>query len=135
VPVLLKEAQDGGAVITAVTIVTPTLTRILTLSARDFCTRISAGWCKCDSYWRHDILTDNHPSFKQNPKRIGRSDITDLNEDPVVVWQHRNYLKSVIVMALALPTVVCGLGWNDWLGGFVSLASSRCIHIFLLTSS
>jgi stearoyl-CoA desaturase (delta-9 desaturase) len=32
--------------------------------------------------------------FKQNPKRIGRTDITDLNEDPVVIWQHRNYLVS-----------------------------------------
>lgn len=25
--------------------------------------------------------------MKQNPKRIGRTDISDLNEDPVVVWQ------------------------------------------------
>lgn len=32
--------------------------------------------------------------MKQNPKRIGRSDITDLNEDPIVVWQHVNYLVS-----------------------------------------
>lgn len=32
--------------------------------------------------------------MKQNPKRIGRSDITDLNEDPVVVWQHVHYLVS-----------------------------------------
>ncbi|KAH7124771.1 hypothetical protein EDB81DRAFT_912059 [Dactylonectria macrodidyma] len=44
--------------------------------------------------------------FKQNPKRQGRTDITDLNEDPIVVWQYRNYLKCVIFMA-------------DWLGGFV----------------
>lgn len=57
--------------------------------------------------------------MKQNPKRIGRTDITDLNEDPVVVWQHTHYLKSVIAMALVLPTVVCGLGWGDWMGGFV----------------
>lgn len=34
--------------------------------------------------------------MKQNPKRIGRSDITDLNEDPIVVWQHVNYLVSLI---------------------------------------
>ena len=27
--------------------------------------------------------------MKQNPKRIGRTDISDLNEDPVVVWQHK----------------------------------------------
>jgi stearoyl-CoA desaturase (delta-9 desaturase) len=28
--------------------------------------------------------------MKQNPKRIGRTDISDLNDDPVVVWQHRH---------------------------------------------
>ncbi|KAH7137670.1 hypothetical protein EDB81DRAFT_724730, partial [Dactylonectria macrodidyma] len=57
--------------------------------------------------------------FKQNPKRQGRTDITDLNEDPIVVWQHRNYLKCVIFMAFVLPTIVAGFGWSDWLGGFV----------------
>ncbi|EEU33459.1 uncharacterized protein NECHADRAFT_73308 [Fusarium vanettenii 77-13-4] len=57
--------------------------------------------------------------FKQNPKRQGRADITDLNEDPIVAWQHRNYFKCVIFMALVLPTIVAGFGWSDWLGGFV----------------
>lgn len=28
--------------------------------------------------------------MKQNPKRIGRTDISDLNDDPIVVWQHKN---------------------------------------------
>ncbi|KAL8930206.1 MAG: hypothetical protein Q9208_000823 [Pyrenodesmia sp. 3 TL-2023] len=57
--------------------------------------------------------------MKQNPKRIGRTDISDLNEDPVVVWQHRNYLSIVLFMGLIFPTLVCGLGWGDWLGGLV----------------
>lgn len=57
--------------------------------------------------------------MKQNPRRIGRTDITDLNEDPVVVWQHRNYLKCVVTMALIVPTLVCGLGWGDYAGGFI----------------
>ena len=57
--------------------------------------------------------------MKQNPKRIGRTDISDLNEDPVVVWQHRNYLKVVLFMGLIFPTLACGLGWGDWFGGFI----------------
>jgi stearoyl-CoA desaturase (delta-9 desaturase) len=57
--------------------------------------------------------------MKQNPRRIGRTDITDLNDDAVVVWQHRNYIKSVIFMALIVPTLVCGLGWGDFLGGII----------------
>ena len=46
-------------------------------------------------------------------------DISDLNEDPVVVWQHKNYLSVVIFMGLIFPMLVCGLGWGDWLGGLV----------------
>lgn len=57
--------------------------------------------------------------MKQNPRRIGRTDITDLNDDAVVVWQHRNYLKSVVTMALIVPTLICGFGWGDFAGGFV----------------
>ncbi|KAH9439062.1 stearoyl-CoA 9-desaturase [Pyricularia oryzae] len=57
--------------------------------------------------------------LKQNPKKQGRTDITDLNEDPVVVWQHRNFLKCVIFMALVFPTLVAGLGWGDYWGGFI----------------
>ena len=57
--------------------------------------------------------------MKQNPKRIGRTDISDLNEDPVVVWQHKNYLKVVLFMGLIFPTIACGLMWNDWKGGFI----------------
>lgn len=57
--------------------------------------------------------------IKQNPKRGGRTDITDLNEDPVVVFQHKHFVKCVIFMALVFPTLVAGLGWGDWLGGYI----------------
>jgi stearoyl-CoA desaturase (delta-9 desaturase) len=67
--------------------------------------------------------------FKQNPKKMGRTDITDLNEDPVVVWQHRNFLKCVLVMGLIFPMVVCGLGWGDWLGGFVYAGILRIFFV------
>ncbi|KAH7118253.1 hypothetical protein B0J13DRAFT_613139 [Dactylonectria estremocensis] len=67
--------------------------------------------------------------FKQNPKRQGRTDIADLNEDPIVVWQHRNYLKCVIFMAFVLPTIVAGFGWSDWLGGFVYVGILRICFV------
>lgn len=56
--------------------------------------------------------------IKQNPKSIGRADVSDLDDDPIVRWQHRHYLTVVIVMGLAFPTLVAGI-WNDWLGGFL----------------
>ena len=57
--------------------------------------------------------------FKQDPKRKGRTDISDLNECPIVVWQHKNYLKCVLVMAILFPMAFCGYFFNDILGGFV----------------
>ena len=57
--------------------------------------------------------------MKQNPKRRGRTDISDLNADPVVVWQHRNYIKVVLTMSVLVPMSVAGVGWGDWWGGFV----------------
>ncbi|CAI4210545.1 unnamed protein product [Parascedosporium putredinis] len=67
--------------------------------------------------------------FKQDPKRIGRTDITDLNECPVVVWQHRNFLKCVIAMGLVFPMAVCGLFFNDWLGGFIYAGILRIFFV------
>ncbi|KAG0135002.1 hypothetical protein HOY82DRAFT_176055 [Tuber indicum] len=67
--------------------------------------------------------------LKQNPKRIGRTDISDLNEDPVVVWQHKNYLAVVIFMGLVFPSFVSGLGWGDWVGGFVYAGILRIFFV------
>lgn len=67
--------------------------------------------------------------IKQNPKRIGRTDISDLNDDPVVVWQHRNYIKTVIFMGMILPCLVTGLGWGDWMGGFIYAGIVRIFFV------
>ncbi|KAM0716172.1 hypothetical protein Q7P37_008686 [Cladosporium fusiforme] len=56
--------------------------------------------------------------MKQNPKNIGRADVSDLDDDPIVRWQHKHYLLVVTTMALVFPTLVAGL-WGDWLGGFL----------------
>lgn len=67
--------------------------------------------------------------LKQNPKRIGRTDISDLNEDPVIVWQHKNYLKCAIVMGFLFPTLVAGLGWGDWAGGIIYAGILRIFFV------
>ncbi|KAF2002349.1 hypothetical protein P154DRAFT_431397 [Amniculicola lignicola CBS 123094] len=67
--------------------------------------------------------------MKQNPKRIGRTDISDLNEDPVVVWQHRHYLKVVLFMGLIFPTLVAGIGWGDWMGGYIYAGILRIFFV------
>ncbi|KAK2591275.1 stearoyl-CoA 9-desaturase [Conoideocrella luteorostrata] len=67
--------------------------------------------------------------MKQNPKSIGRADITDLNEDPIVVWQHQHYIKAVLFMGLVFPTLVCGFGWGDWAGGFIYAGILRATFV------
>ena len=67
--------------------------------------------------------------IKQDPKRIGRTDIADLNADPIVRFQHRYYLFVMLLMGFALPTIVAGLGWNDWRGGFYIAAVCRLVFV------
>ena len=67
--------------------------------------------------------------MKQNPKRIGRTDISDLNEDSVVRLQHKHYLSFVFTFGLALPWLVAGLGWGDWKGGIIYAGILRIFFV------
>ncbi len=57
--------------------------------------------------------------LKQDSRKIGRVDITDLNHDPVVNWQHRHYISVAMFMAFIFPCLVAGIGWGDWKGGLI----------------
>jgi len=67
--------------------------------------------------------------LKQNPTRLGRCDISDLNGDAVVVWQHKHYVEIVLFMGLVVPSAVCGLGWGDWCGGLVYAGILRLFFV------
>jgi stearoyl-CoA desaturase (delta-9 desaturase) len=67
--------------------------------------------------------------MKQNPKRIGRTDISDLNENPIVVWQHKNYKSVALIMGLIFPSMVAGIFWNDWVGGLVYAGILRVFFV------
>ena len=67
--------------------------------------------------------------MKQNPKRIGRTDISDLNDDAIVVFQHRHYVKCALFMGVFFPAVVSGLVWNDWAGGIVYAGILRVFFV------
>ncbi|KAI9722492.1 MAG: stearoyl-CoA 9-desaturase [Chrysothrix sp. TS-e1954] len=56
--------------------------------------------------------------MKQNPRRIGRTDISDLNDSWVVRQQHKHYLALVLFAGLGLPCLVSAL-WGDAFGGFI----------------
>ncbi|KAE9378392.1 hypothetical protein N431DRAFT_329878 [Stipitochalara longipes BDJ] len=57
--------------------------------------------------------------LKQDPKSIGRVDISDLNHDPVVMFQHRYFVPIALSMAFLFPCLVAGLGWGDFWGGLI----------------
>jgi len=44
---------------------------------------------------------------------MGGINISDLNEDLVVVWQQKHYLQVILLMGLMVPTLVTGLLWDD----------------------
>lgn len=33
---------------------------------------------------------------KQNPEKNGHAEVTDLDRDPIVTWQHRHYRQSLL---------------------------------------
>ncbi|EMR09776.1 hypothetical protein PNEG_01960 [Pneumocystis murina B123] len=66
---------------------------------------------------------------RQNPKKVGYSDISDLKADSVVMWQHKNYLKIMIIMGFLFPMFVAGLGWKDWRGGFFFSGICRLVFV------
>lgn len=57
--------------------------------------------------------------------RPGHADISDLQKNDIVQWQHRHYFALIAAVGYALPTVVAGLGWGDWWGGWFYAAMMR----------
>ncbi|KAJ3097604.1 hypothetical protein HDU97_004732 [Phlyctochytrium planicorne] len=66
---------------------------------------------------------------KQDKNTIGKVDISDLNRDPMIIWQHKNYLSIAGFMAFVLPTLVAGLGWGDWAGGYFYAGVLRLVFV------
>ena len=67
--------------------------------------------------------------FKQDPKEVGRADIEDLNNDPMIVFQHNYYSFIVIFASIALPTLIAGFGWGDFAGGYYYAALARIVLV------
>ncbi|KAF9892705.1 hypothetical protein FE257_001107 [Aspergillus nanangensis] len=44
-------------------------------------------------------------------------DMSDLDNDPVVVWQDRWYYPLSVFMCCGLPVILPGVVWGDWHGG------------------
>ncbi|KAE8161910.1 hypothetical protein BDV40DRAFT_300838 [Aspergillus tamarii] len=54
-------------------------------------------------------------------------DISDLENDPVVVWQDRYYYPLSLLACFGLPTMIPWLGWADWRGGLYFAGLCRMV--------
>jgi len=73
-----------------------------------------------DPYNAHRGLYWSHVGWMMiKPRRKpGVADISDLNKNGVVRWQHKYYLWLIALMAFVVPTVIPWLGWDDARGGY-----------------
>jgi stearoyl-CoA desaturase (delta-9 desaturase) len=66
---------------------------------------------------------------KQDPHKIGRADISDLNKNPLLRFQHRYYVWLALFWGFIFPTLVAGYGWGDFRGGFFFAAVARLVFV------
>jgi stearoyl-CoA desaturase (delta-9 desaturase) len=45
--------------------------------------------------------------------------MSDLDSDPIVAFQHKYYLPLALLNGIILPALIAHFGWNDFLGGFL----------------
>ncbi|EJD54738.1 hypothetical protein AURDEDRAFT_110242 [Auricularia subglabra TFB-10046 SS5] len=84
-----------------------------------------------DPYSAHKGLLWSHIGWVVlKPRRKpGVADVSDLSKNPIVAWQHRNYVHLLVFMGLLLPMLVAGLGWGDWWGGFFFAGAARLTFV------
>lgn len=73
-----------------------------------------------DPYGAHRGLWWSHLGWMLTKPHIrpGPADTSDLKQNRVVAWQHKWFFLLVLLFGLIVPTVVPGLFWDDWWGGF-----------------
>ena len=62
-------------------------------------------------------------------RKPGVADISDLSKNEVVRWQHRWYISLLLTFGLGVPTVIPGLLWGDWKGGYFFAGIARLVFV------
>lgn len=84
-----------------------------------------------DPYGAHNGLLWSHLGWMiVKPRRKpGVADISDLRKNSVIKFQHKFYIPLILLTGFVFPTVVAGLGWGDWRGGFFFAAICRLVFV------
>ncbi|KAJ1301935.1 hypothetical protein OPQ81_000774 [Rhizoctonia solani] len=62
-------------------------------------------------------------------RKPGVADVSDLAKNKVAQWQHRWYLWLMLTMSFGIPTVIPGLFWGDWRGGYFYAGVARLCFV------
>lgn len=71
--------------------------------------------------------------LKQDSRRSGRVDISDLNAHRGVMFQHKNYLSVALFFGFVFPLAVGTLGWGDFWGSLVYACFARMFFVHQAT--
>ncbi|KAI9323216.1 stearoyl-CoA desaturase [Dichotomocladium elegans] len=85
-----------------------------------------------DPYSAHRGLFFSHLGWmlvKRPKSKIGYADTADLKADPVVAIQHTYYPFFALGMGFLFPTLLAGLGWGDYRGGFFYAGAVRLVLV------
>lgn len=84
-----------------------------------------------DPYGAHTGLVWAHMGWMiVKPRRKpGPVDTSDLRKNKFVKFQHRYYIPMLLFWGVAFPTLVAGLGWGDWAGGYFFAGIARLVFV------
>jgi len=76
-------------------------------------------------YFSHVGWMLTHP----DTSKYGHVDVSDFKANPIVMFQHNNYLPIALSCGILAPTLICGLGWGDWAGGYFYAALLKMVVV------
>ena len=84
-----------------------------------------------DPYNAHRGFWYSHVGWMLVKPRIkpGVADISDLIKNPIVRFQQRHYVKLLLTMGFIVPTVIPGLLWGDYRGGYFYAGAARLLFV------
>lgn len=71
--------------------------------------------------------------LKQDSRRAGRVDISDLNAHRGIMFQHRHYLPIALFFGFVFPIALATYGWGDFWGALVYACFGRMFFVHQAT--
>jgi len=84
-----------------------------------------------DPYGAHHGLVWSHIGWMivKPRSKPGVADVSDLSKNSVIKWQHRWYLPLIFMMGFGLPTLIPGILWGDYMGGYIYAGAMRLCFV------